>query len=39
MLRRSGSGLVQVVTAWHAERGRMDAAAELDAVLRARIPA
>ncbi|MFQ2876648.1 conjugal transfer protein TrbB [Mycobacterium sp. MS3] len=39
LLRRSGGGLVRVVTAWHADHGSMDAAAELDAVLRTRMPA
>lgn len=39
VLRRSEGGLVRAVTAWHADRGRMDAAAELDAALNARMPA
>lgn len=39
VLRRSEGGLVRAVTAWHAKRGRMDAAAELDAALNARMPA
>lgn len=39
VLRRSGSGLVRAIPAWHADHGRMEAAAELDAVLRTRIPA
>jgi pilus assembly protein CpaF len=39
VLGRSEGGLVRAVTAWHADRGRMDAAAELDAALHARMPA
>lgn len=39
LLRRHERGLVRAITAWHADRGSGDAAAELDAALRNRIPA
>lgn len=39
LLRRSESGLVRAIPAWHAEHGRMEAAAELDAALRTRLAA
>lgn len=38
LLRRSEGGLVRAITAWHADRGGTEAAAELDAVLRTRRP-
>lgn len=39
MLRQSDSGRVHALTAWHADRGSAEAAADLDAVLRTRISA
>lgn len=39
LLRRSESGLVRAIPAWHAKHGRMEAAAELDAALRTRLAA
>lgn len=38
LLRRSEGGLVRAITAWHADRGGTEAAAELDAVVRTRVP-
>lgn len=38
LLRRSEGGLVRAITAWHADRGGAEAAAELDAVVRTRVP-
>lgn len=38
LLRRSEGGLVRAITAWHADRGGAEAAAELDAIVRTRMP-
>lgn len=39
ILRQGDSGRVLAITAWHADHGMMDGAAELDAVLGSRTPA